>query len=63
MSQFLVSSKQIDWVAMKRVLRYLYDSQRLGILLRKAVDFGITAYYDVDWGGVIPSIRKVALAS
>lgn len=49
--QFMAAPQPVHWSAMKRILRFLSSTQRFGIMLRKARDFGITAYCDADWGG------------
>lgn len=46
----MVSPKPIHWMAMKPIHCFLSHSQRFGIILRKAVDYGVIAYYSIDWG-------------
>lgn len=51
LSQFMSAPRPVHWSALRRILRFLAGTVELGILLRRAKDFGITAYYDADWGG------------
>lgn len=50
LAQFMTEPTMVHWVVVKRVLCYLFRTQRHGIVLRWVNDFGITAYCDADWG-------------
>lgn len=40
-----------DWVALKRVLRYLKGTMDLGLFFPKSPDLTIRAFSDSDWAG------------
>lgn len=39
----------IVWHKLKRMMRYLAGMQKLGIVLKKSLDFNISAFCDADW--------------
>ena len=39
------------WIAVKRILRYLNDSQSLGLLYSKDKEYKCISYSDADWAG------------
>jgi len=51
MAQYMASPKPVHWTAMKKILRYLSGTPKLGITLSKVKNFSITGYCDSDWGG------------
>lgn len=61
-SQFMCSRKNLHWVAMKKILRYLSGTQRLGIILNKVLDYSLCEFCDTDWRGETMD-RKVRLSA
>lgn len=49
LAQFMEKPKDIHWIMMKRVLRYLSGTQNMGIVLKKSSICNISAYSDADW--------------
>jgi histone deacetylase 1/2 len=50
--QFMSSPQEDHWLAVKRILRYLQDTQHDGLHLQKAspsVPFSLIGYCDADW--------------
>lgn len=39
----------VHWIAAKRLLKYLHDTQDLGILMHKTDNLVLNGYWDVDW--------------
>lgn len=48
-AQYMEKSKQVHWITLKSVLRYLFGTQTKGILIRRAEQMILTGYSDVDW--------------
>lgn len=44
LSQYLSNPKQVHWVAMKRVLRYLSGTHKWGIKLKKVNDYFLQVF-------------------
>jgi len=51
LAQYMSCPRPSHWTTMKRVLRYLAGTQRIGIRLSKVNDLTLTGYSDSDWGG------------
>ena len=51
-SQFMKSSIDVHWNALKRLLCYLLGTLRHGLILRRKCPLHLYAFSDVDWAGI-----------
>jgi hypothetical protein len=51
LSQFISQLRQIHWIAMKHVLRYLRGTVGYGLRYASSVDMNLQGYVDADWAG------------
>jgi hypothetical protein len=56
--QFLHSPTTIHWAAVKRILRYIKSSIKLGIKIRRSNSTLVSAFSDADWAGDIDDRRS-----
>ena len=49
--QFLQSPTDVHWTAVKRILRYLKQTQNLVLLLQKSSPLLLSGFADADWAG------------
>ncbi|GBP52247.1 Copia protein [Eumeta japonica] len=57
LAQFVNEPCQQDWLAVKRILRYLAGTLKLGIFYTKK-DKSMIGYCDADWGGCLEDRRS-----
>ena len=50
LSQFMKAPSQLHWKAMKRVLRYLRETNQFGLRVTSIEDFNLHVYSDAHWG-------------
>lgn len=51
--QFLQAPTETHWTTVKRILRYLKDTTRLGLLLQRSPSSLLSAFSDADWVGCL----------
>lgn len=51
--QFLHTPTTAHWSAVKRILRYVHGTPRLGLKIRKSRSMLVSAFTDADWAGDI----------
>lgn len=51
LSQFMHCPKDIHWVAIKHLLRYLQETSSFALLLQRSASLHLHAYSDADWAG------------
>jgi hypothetical protein len=51
LSQFMSQSRQIHWVTVKHVLRYLRGIVGYGLRYASSIDMRLQGYADSDWAG------------
>lgn len=56
--QFLHAPTTIHWAAVKRILRYVKHSSKLGIKICKSNSLLVSAYSDADWAGCLDDRRS-----
>jgi hypothetical protein len=56
--QFLHSPTTIHWAAVKRILRYIKSSIKLGIKIRRSNSTLVSAFSDADWAGDVDDRRS-----
>lgn len=56
--QFLAAPSTIHWTAVKRILRYLKETSKLGLSFRKSQSSLLSAFSDADWAGSIDDRRS-----
>jgi histone deacetylase 1/2 len=49
--QFLSAPTDVHWTAVKRILRYLKQTQSIGLLLQKSSSLLLSGFADADWAG------------
>ena len=49
LSQFMIQSRQLHWVAAKHVLRYLRGIVGYGLRYASSIDMRLQGYVDYDW--------------
>ena len=49
--------RDVQWAAVKRILRYICGTMDLGVTLHASADTALTAYSDADWAGC-PDTRR-----
>jgi hypothetical protein len=57
LSQFMVETRRVHWVAAKHVLRYLCGTVDYGLVYHRGYGFRLVGYTDSDWAGCV-SDRK-----
>ena len=50
-ARFCANPTKEHWTAVKRILRYLNGTIKLGLLYRKSTSAKIAGYTDADWAG------------
>ena len=60
LSQFMHSPKQSHMEATTRVVKYIKQALRVGILMSSTVSSKLHAYCDVDWGSCLTTIKSVS---
>jgi hypothetical protein len=48
----------IHWTAVKRILRYLKYTLRLGLKIHRSMSMLVSAFSDADWAGCIDDRRS-----
>jgi hypothetical protein len=56
--QFLHSPTTIHWTSVKRILRYLKGSTKLGVKIYRSNSLLVSAYSDADWAGCADDRRS-----
>jgi histone deacetylase 1/2 len=56
--QFLHSPTTIHWSAVKRILRYIKGTTKLGIKFSKSESMLVSAFSDADWAGCVDDRRS-----
>ena len=56
--QFMQAPTEIHWKAVKRILRYLKGTPKLGIHLRRSPTLNLMAFCDADWGSDLDDRRS-----
>ena len=52
-SRYCSNPSQIHWIAVKRILRYIQGTLKLGIMYSAEFESTVTGYSDADWAGDI----------
>lgn len=55
--QYLHAPTTDHWAAVKRILKYLKGSTKLGLRIGKSTSMVVSAYLDVDWAGCLDDRR------
>jgi hypothetical protein len=56
--QFLHAPTNHHWSTVKRILRYLHDTNGLGVKISKSSSMLLSAFLDADWTGNIDDRRS-----
>lgn len=56
--QFLQSPSVVHWAAVKRILRYLQGTVKLGLKIEKSPSSVVSAFSDADWAGYLDDRRS-----
>ena len=56
--QFLHAPTTVDWSAVKRILRYVHGTPKLGLKIRKSKSMMVSAFSDADRTGCIDDRRS-----
>jgi hypothetical protein len=56
--QFLYAPTTVHWTVVKRILRYVKQSSKLGLKIRKSNSTLVSAFSDADWAGSIDDRRS-----
>jgi hypothetical protein len=56
--QFLYAPTTIHWVAVKRILKYLKGSTRIGLKIARCKSLLISVFSDADWAGSLDDLRS-----
>lgn len=56
--QFLHAPTTTHWTAVKRILRYVQDTPKIGITFRKSSSTLLSAFSDADWAGCVDDRRS-----
>jgi histone deacetylase 1/2 len=56
--QFLHAPTTVHWAAVKRILRYLKQSTKLGVKISKSSSLRVSAFSDADWAGCLDDRRS-----
>ena len=59
-SQKMSNPTQSDWIAAKRILRYLKKEKTLGSIYSDDKSKTLVGYSDSDWGGEIPGRKSIS---
>lgn len=49
--QFLHAPTTVHWCAIKRILRYIHGTPKLGLNIRRSKSMMVSAFSDADWAG------------
>ena len=58
LSQFMVESSQVHWVAMKHVLKYLRGILKYGLRYPRRDGVELQGYSDSDWAGSVVDRKR-----
>jgi histone deacetylase 1/2 len=56
--QFLHAPTTAHWAAVKRILRYVNGTKRLGLHVRRSKSMMVSAFSDADWAGCVDDRRS-----
>jgi hypothetical protein len=56
--QFLHTPTTVHWSAVKRTLRYIHGTPKLGLNIRKSKSLMVSAFSDADWAGSVDDRRS-----
>jgi histone deacetylase 1/2 len=56
--QFLHSPTTTHWTAVKRILRYVQGTHKLGLAIKKSKSMLVSAFSDADWAGDVDGRRS-----
>jgi hypothetical protein len=56
--QFLHAPTIVHWAAVKRILRYIKHSTKLGLKIRRSDSTLVSAFSDADWAGSVDDRRS-----
>ena len=56
--QYLNSPTTVHMTAVKRILRYLHYTQRVGLKINKSLSTLVSAFSDADWAGCLEDRRS-----
>jgi histone deacetylase 1/2 len=56
--QFLHNPTTIHWSVVKRILRYIHGTSKLGLHNRKSKSMMVSAFSDADWAGCVDDRRS-----
>jgi hypothetical protein len=56
--QFLHTPTNVHWSAVKRILRYIHGTSKLGLHVWKSKTMMVSAFSDVDWAGCVDDRRS-----
>jgi hypothetical protein len=57
--QFLHASITMHWTVVKRILRYLKHSTRIGLKITKSQSLLVSGFLDADWAGSLDDRRSI----
>lgn len=60
LAQFSGNANEEHWTAVKRLLRYVKGTQKLGLVFGKSNTLSVTGYSDADWGQNISDRKSVS---
>jgi hypothetical protein len=56
--QFLRAPTTVHWAAVKRILRYVKHTTKLGLKIGKTTSLMVSGFSDADWAGSLDDIRS-----
>jgi hypothetical protein len=56
--QFLHAPTTVHWVAVKRILRYLKNSTRIGLKIAKCRSLLVSGFLEADWVGTLDDTQQ-----
>jgi histone deacetylase 1/2 len=56
--QFLHAPTTVYWSVVKRILRYIHGTLKLGLNIRRSSSMLVSAFSDVDWVGCVDDRRS-----
>jgi hypothetical protein len=56
--QFLHAPTTVHWAAVKRILRYLKQSTKVGLKIGRSSSLLVSAFSDADWAGCLDNRRS-----
>jgi histone deacetylase 1/2 len=56
--QFLHAPTTVHWVAVKRILRYVKHTTKLGLKIGKTTSLMVSGFSDADWAGSLDDRRS-----